>query len=121
MPSVPASAIDDHVDAYDVATVCRRASIGRTKLYEEIAAGRLRALKLGRRTLILRRDYDRWLAGLPALHAGAGIRPVAGARRRRANGSPAAVMPKGPLEAGAAGGGGTATETAGTRHRSAAP
>ncbi len=44
-------------------------SIGRTKLYEELAAGRLKARKFGRRTLILRSDAERWAASLPELAA----------------------------------------------------
>ena len=39
--------------------------IGRTKAYTEIAAGRLRAVKLGQRTLILAGDLKDYLAGLP--------------------------------------------------------
>ena len=38
--------------------------IGRTKLYEELKAGRLRAVKVGKRTLILITDAERWLATL---------------------------------------------------------
>ena len=37
----------------------------RSKAYSEIAAGRLRAVKLGRRTLILTDDLWRYLASLP--------------------------------------------------------
>lgn len=39
--------------------------IGRTKLYEEIAAGRLVAVKVGRRTLIRAEDAEAWLNSLP--------------------------------------------------------
>jgi len=39
---------------------------GRTKAYQEIAAGRLRAVKLGTRTLILADELRRYLASLPA-------------------------------------------------------
>ena len=38
--------------------------IGRTKLYEELKAGRLRAVKVGKRTLILITEAERWLATL---------------------------------------------------------
>ena len=38
--------------------------IGRTKLYEELEAGRLRAVKVGRRTLIPSTEAERWLAEL---------------------------------------------------------
>jgi hypothetical protein len=39
---------------------------GRTKAYAEIAAGRLNAVKLGTRTLILADELRRYLASLPA-------------------------------------------------------
>jgi excisionase family DNA binding protein len=116
----PPPAIDDDADAYNLPTVCRHSAAGRTTIYAEIAAGRLRAVKLGTRTLILKRDYDRWLAGLPALHADAADRPVATGRRRRANGAPGTAKAQGPIGAGAAGGGGTAVGSGGPHHRSAA-
>jgi excisionase family DNA binding protein len=40
-------------------------SIGRSKLYQAISAGRLQARKFGRRTVILRSDLERFLAALP--------------------------------------------------------
>ncbi len=47
--------------------VCRTTGIGRTTIYEEIRAGRLRALKLGRRTIIRTTDLQKWLDALPEL------------------------------------------------------
>lgn len=38
--------------------------IGKTKAYQEIREGRLRAVKCGKLTLILPEDYDRWLQSL---------------------------------------------------------
>jgi hypothetical protein len=38
------------------------ASIGRTKAYEEIKAGRLHLVKLGSKSLILRADAEAWLS-----------------------------------------------------------
>jgi excisionase family DNA binding protein len=42
-----------------------RAGCGRLMIYQEIQSGRLRARKLGRRTLILAADLSAWLANLP--------------------------------------------------------
>lgn len=49
------------------------ARIGRTKTYEEISHGTLRALKVGRRTLIKRDDALAWLESQPTL--GASVAP----------------------------------------------
>jgi hypothetical protein len=46
---------------------CETYSIGRTKAYEEINAGRLRVRKAGRRTIITTDDADDWLSRLPVL------------------------------------------------------
>lgn len=46
---------------------CTWARIGRTKAYDEIGAGALRALKIGRRTIIMRDDAAAWLHSQPAL------------------------------------------------------
>ena len=51
--------------AFDTASAARYIGIGKTKLFEEIQAGRLPARKAGNRTLILRGDLDAWLAKLP--------------------------------------------------------
>ena len=42
-------------------------SISRSKLYEELAAGRLKALKAGSRTLIPVASINAWLNNLPTL------------------------------------------------------
>lgn len=54
--------------AFSVIEFCRRYSIGRTNAYQEIAAGRLRAVKVGRRTLITVDAAEAWLASLPELN-----------------------------------------------------
>jgi excisionase family DNA binding protein len=46
---------------------CAIAGIGRTSLYKAIRAGELRAIKVGRRTFLLRDDIGRWLEGMPAI------------------------------------------------------
>jgi hypothetical protein len=40
---------------------------GRTKTFEEIRAGRLRAKKIGRRTIIAEDDAEEWLRQLPSV------------------------------------------------------
>ena len=47
-------------------TWCR---LGRTKVYEEIAGGSLRAIKIGRRTFVKRDDALAWLDSQPAMAA----------------------------------------------------
>jgi excisionase family DNA binding protein len=54
--------------AFPVPEFCRRYGIGRTNAYQEIAAGRLRAVKVGRRTLITHDAAEAWLAALPELN-----------------------------------------------------
>jgi excisionase family DNA binding protein len=51
--------------AYSIGEVVDLTGIGRTRLYEVIAAGELRTKKLGRRTLILAADLSAWLNSLP--------------------------------------------------------
>jgi hypothetical protein len=53
--------------AMSVQVFCDRYNIGRTKAYEEIYAGRLKARKAGRRTIITADDAEDWLSRLPAL------------------------------------------------------
>lgn len=48
-----------------IAEFCAWARIGRTKAYEEIALGALRAIKIGRRTLISAADATVWLQAQP--------------------------------------------------------
>ena len=50
--------------AYSVPEFLAAVPIGRTKLYEELKAGRLRAVKVGKRTLIPITEAERWLATL---------------------------------------------------------
>ena len=42
-----------------------RYSIGRTTLYREVAAGRLKLRKLGSATRIARADAEKWAGSLP--------------------------------------------------------
>lgn len=48
-----------------VADFCARYSIGRTSLYREVNAGRLKLRKFGTATRIARKDAERWAENLP--------------------------------------------------------
>jgi excisionase family DNA binding protein len=53
--------------AFSINEFCRQYGIGRTMAYAEIATGRLRAVKAGRRTLITHNAAEAWLASLERL------------------------------------------------------
>jgi excisionase family DNA binding protein len=61
--------------AYSIPEACAVASIGRSALYEEIKTGRLRAVKSGRRTIILARDLRSWVENLPEITTAASCKP----------------------------------------------
>lgn len=46
--------------------------IGRSKFYQEVAAGRIRLRKLGRRALVGSDDMEAWAAGLPTVNRNRG-------------------------------------------------
>ena len=54
-------------EGLSIVEACRIAGIGRTKVYEAIADGRLKARKFGKRTIILRSELQDFLAALPVI------------------------------------------------------
>jgi excisionase family DNA binding protein len=53
--------------ALTIKEFCDAYRLCREKTYQEVRARRLRAVKLGRKTLILRADAELWAASLPEL------------------------------------------------------
>jgi excisionase family DNA binding protein len=54
----------DRRRASSVDDVAKRRGLGRTTIYREISAGRLKALKVGDRTIITDQDESDWLKNL---------------------------------------------------------
>lgn len=53
-------------EGLSIAEACSVAGIGRTKIYQAISDGNLKARKCGKRTLILRQNLLEFLASLPS-------------------------------------------------------
>jgi len=58
---------DDLRGALSIDGFCKLYCLGRTFAYEQIREGRLRAVKCGHRTLILRCDAEAWAQSLPTM------------------------------------------------------
>ena len=54
-------------EAFSVREFCLRYGICRDTFYAEIKLKRLRAHKLGKKTIVLRSDAENWAASLPRL------------------------------------------------------
>jgi excisionase family DNA binding protein len=52
-------------EGLSILEACRVAGIGRTKIYEAISSGSLKARKFGKRTIILRTELQNFLSALP--------------------------------------------------------
>jgi len=57
--------------AMSIPEFCQRYNVGRTLAYEEINAGRLRARKVGKRTIISGDEAEAWLKSLPVINGSA--------------------------------------------------
>jgi excisionase family DNA binding protein len=67
--------------ALTIKELCDAYRLCREKAYSEIRARRLRAVKLGRKTLILRADAEVWAASLPELRTDGRAQTTAAAAR----------------------------------------
>ena len=83
---------DSYKRSFSVKTFCDRNEVGKTTVYGEINAGRLRARKANKRTLITEEDEAEWLKNLPAVEPKSSCEP-----KRQTEGlsstSPDAVQP----------------------------
>jgi len=53
--------------AHSIEQVCEKSQVSRSTIYRAIKAGELRAVKRGRRTLVLGQNLKQWLENLPAV------------------------------------------------------
>jgi len=60
---------DPGPNAMTIAQFCAWAGIARSTVYKEIANGRLKARKIGGKTIIAREDANAWFQALPALQS----------------------------------------------------
>jgi excisionase family DNA binding protein len=60
--------MDGTKQAFAVREFCARYGICRQTFYDEVKRGRIRAKKLGKKTVILRSDAENWASSLPALN-----------------------------------------------------
>jgi excisionase family DNA binding protein len=58
-------------EAFAVREFCARYGICRATFYNELHRGRLRAVKLGAKTVVLRADAEEWVANLPTIELSA--------------------------------------------------
>lgn len=76
----PESGVQNIPLAYTIPEAVKAAGISRTRLYDELKAGRLVAKKIGRRTLIPRESIEAWLDNLedysPTVHNSSSQGPI---------------------------------------------
>jgi excisionase family DNA binding protein len=56
----------DRPIALGIVQAARTSGTSRSRIYEALKSGELRAKKLGRRTVILRSDLEAWIGSLPS-------------------------------------------------------
>jgi hypothetical protein len=66
------SEIDFSKFAYSIGELANKGPIRRSNIYNQIASGRLRARKIGRRTIILDEDWQAFLASTPVMTSAKG-------------------------------------------------
>ncbi|NNM72459.1 excisionase family DNA-binding protein [Enterovirga sp. DB1703] len=81
--------------ALSIREFCFLASIGRSLFYEEVKAGRINVLKVGRKTLIPATELNAWLRRLSGneAHSGPASQPNTDARPYRIRPRPQAFVP----------------------------
>ena len=67
--SEPAQSFASKLRARSIDQFCQCFGVGRTTAYEQIKLGRLRARKVGKRTIITDDDAEEWLRNLPQVEA----------------------------------------------------
>jgi predicted DNA-binding transcriptional regulator AlpA len=65
--------MDTNREAFAVREFCARYGICRATFYSELHRGRLRAVKLGAKTVVLKADAETWVASLPSLDLAAAV------------------------------------------------
>jgi excisionase family DNA binding protein len=58
---------EDNLGAFTIAQFGQTFGLGMTKIYALIKSGELRAVKVGKKTLIMRSDAEAWAKSLPEL------------------------------------------------------
>jgi hypothetical protein len=61
----PRQPIPETAAAFSILEFCAWAGVGRSSAYQQLRDGKLRAKKIGKRTVVLRADAEHWLAELP--------------------------------------------------------
>lgn len=57
------------VRAYTLIEAAKAAGVSKSHIYRQIACGKITARKIGRRTVILVSEFERWLGSLDAVSA----------------------------------------------------